>query len=109
MAEHNIPFEHYGYYAFVEPFLESYYKVGQLDEARKLFQKLKKVYQERLKYYAQLPMEEKYMHLESIGNDIQAYQRNMDILIENDDNGYVEKEHELFNSCISTFVEFDTE
>ncbi len=109
MATHNIPFEHYGYYAFVEPFLESYYKVGQLDEARKLFQKLKKVYQERLNYYAQLPVEEKYMQLESIGSDIQAYRRNIDILIENDDAVYAEHEYELFNSLISTFVEFDTQ
>ena len=58
IAMENMPVEYFGYYAFVEPFVDGYYKVGETKKARDLFQKLKNIYQERLDYYANLPFDE---------------------------------------------------
>ncbi|MEM9077784.1 MAG: DUF2723 domain-containing protein [Bacteroidota bacterium] len=102
----NLPFEFFGFYAFVEPFLDGYYKVGETEKARELYEKLRKVYQERLDYYASAPLDEQYEKIDDILSDMQAYRRNIDILIENDDRDYAEKETVTFNSFIDKFSQF---
>ncbi len=106
MAMTNVPFEHFGFYAFVEPFLDGYYKVGETEKARALFEKLKKVYQERLEYYAAVPLDEQYEKIDDILADMQAYRRNIDILIENEDRELAESETIIFNEYIDKFSQF---
>ncbi len=106
MAMTNVPFEHFGFYAFVEPFLDGYYKVGETEKARVLFEKLKKVYQERLEYYAAVPLDEQYEKIDDILADMQAYRRNIDILIENEDRELAESETIIFNEYIDKFSQF---
>ncbi|MEX0315213.1 MAG: DUF2723 domain-containing protein, partial [Allomuricauda sp.] len=77
IAMTNLPFEQYGFYAFVEPFVDGYYKVGEQDKARALYEKLKKVYQERLEYYSGVPLDEQYEKIDDILADMQAYRRNI--------------------------------
>ena len=102
----NLPFEHYGFYAFVEPFLDGYYKVGETDKARALFEKLKKVYQERLVYYDSMPMDEQYANLDEIITDLEAYQRVVFIPSENGDDEFAEKESLILQEYISLFDDF---
>ena len=85
IAMTNVPFEHFGFYAFVEPFVDGYYKVGSKQKARDLFGKLRTVYQERLEYYAGAPLDEQYNKIDDILSDMEAYRRNIDILIRNRD------------------------
>ncbi|MEM9361275.1 MAG: DUF2723 domain-containing protein [Bacteroidota bacterium] len=106
IAMTNLPFEYFGFYAFVEPFLDGYYKVGETEKARELYEKLRQVYQERLDYYALAPLDEQYEKIDDILSDMQAYRRNIDILIENDDRDYAEKETITFNSFIDKFSQF---
>ncbi|MEZ4968669.1 MAG: DUF2723 domain-containing protein [Flavobacteriaceae bacterium] len=106
IAMENMPVEHFGYYAFVEPFIDGYFKVGETQKARDLFQKLKNIYQERLDYYANLPFEEQRMFLDEIIPDLDAYSRNIDILITNQDKGNAEKETLIFNEYIGKFERF---
>jgi hypothetical protein len=106
MAMTNIPLEHYGFYAFVEPFVDGYYKVGETEKARALFQKLKKVYQERLEYYSGIPLDEQYDKIDDVLTDMQAYRRNIDILIENQDRELAESETIIFNEYIDKFSQF---
>ncbi|WP_420602834.1 DUF2723 domain-containing protein [Flagellimonas sp.] len=102
----NMPVEHYGFYAFVEPFLDGYYKVGETEKARALYEKLKKIYQERLEYYADVPLDEQYEKIDDILADMQAYRRNIDILIENEDRDLAESETIIFNEYIDKFSQF---
>ncbi len=102
----NMPMEHFGFYAFVEPFVDGYYKVGETEKARELFEKLKKIYQERLEYYAGIPLDEQYDKLDDILADMQAYRRNIDILIENEDREKAESETIIFNEYIDKFSQF---
>lgn len=104
MAMTNMPVEQYGFYAFVEPFLDSYYKVGEKEKARALFDTLKKVYQERLGYYAGIPSDEQYDKIDDILTDMEAYQRLIYILSDNQDSELAEKEMlTLRNEYISRF------
>ncbi len=109
LATTNIPIEFFGYYTFVEPFLDGYYKVGETRKARELFSKLKKVYQERLTYYAHLPLAEQYEQLEDIVIEIEAYRRNLDLLIRNMDEDFAKKESLIFNQYLEKFQHFATE
>ena len=106
IAIENMPVDNFGYYAFVEPFVDGYFKVGETEKARKLFQKLKNIYQERLDYYANLPFEEQRMFLDEIIPDLEAYSRNIDILITNQDKDTAEKETLIFNEYIAKFERF---
>ncbi len=102
----NIPFEYFGFYAFVEPFVDGYYKVGEKEKAHELFEKLKTVYQERLAYHAGLDRYEQEQKLEDILRDMEAYRRNIDILIRNEDREKAESETLIFNEYIDRFTQF---
>ena len=105
LAMTNIPLEYYGYYDFATPFLSGYYQIGNTIEARKLFHKLKKVYQERLVYYASMDMGEKYSNIENILSNLQAYRRLLDILEQFNDVELLSKETERFNLHVESFHE----
>ncbi len=106
IAMTNMPVDYYEYYTFVEPFVDGYYKVGETEKARKLFSQLKTKYQERLEYYASMPLDEQYEKLNEIIGDMEAYNRNVDILIRNGDREIAEKETLIFNEYIDKFSRF---
>lgn len=106
IAMTNLPVANYGFYTFVEPFVDGYYKVGETEKARSLFETLKGIYQDRLEYYAGIPLDEQYDKIEDIIGDMEAYRRNIDILIENNDREMAEKETLVFNERIDQFSHF---
>ncbi|MCM4169275.1 hypothetical protein KCTC52924_00660 [Arenibacter antarcticus] len=106
IAMENMPVEYFGYYSFVEPYVDGYFKVGETEKARQLFNKLKTIYQERLDYYAGLPFEQQRLFLDEIIPDLEAYSRNIDILITNKDQENAENETRLFNEYIAKFDRF---
>ncbi|QLG44589.1 glycosyltransferase family 117 protein [Costertonia aggregata] len=106
IAMKNMPLDYYGFYAFVEPFVDGYYKVGEKQKARELYNGLKKKYQERLEYYANVPLDEQYDNIDDIIGDMEGYRRNIDILITNNDREFAEKETLIFNEYIDRFNHF---
>ncbi|NHF58391.1 DUF2723 domain-containing protein [Flavobacteriaceae bacterium TP-CH-4] len=106
LAMEKMPVEYFGYYTFVEPFIDGYYKVGETSKARALFEKLKTIYQERLIYYAGTTLDEQYGKIDEVIADMEAYRRNIDILIANDDRELAEKETLVFNEYIDKFSHF---
>ena len=106
IAMTNMPVEDFYFYAFVEPFVDGYYKVGETEKARALYGKLKKIYQEHLEYYANIPLDEQYKKIDDILADMQAYRRNIDILIDNQDRELAESETVIFNEYIDKFSQF---
>ena len=102
----NMPVDKFGYYTLVEPFIDGYYKVGESNKARELFEKLKKKYQERLEYYASTSLDEQYNNIDDIIADMEAYRRNIDIVITNDSEDIAEKETLIFNEYIDKFQHF---
>ncbi|WP_273565642.1 glycosyltransferase family 117 protein [Maribacter halichondriae] len=106
MAMENMPLDYFGYYTFAEPFADGYYKVGETTKARELFEKLKTKYQERLTYYAGMTLDAQYERIDEIISDMEAYRRNIDILINNNDREMAEKETLIFNEYIDRFSHF---
>ena len=106
VAMTHIPLEYFGFYTYVEPFLDGYYKVGETKRARETFAQLKTVYQEELSYYATMPMEEQYQNLEAVFGAIQGYQRIIEILIRNKDSDLADKEALEFNTSLDQFKQF---
>jgi len=105
LAMTHIPVEYFGYYTFVVPFLDGYYKVEETEKAHQLFQHLKSVYQERLDYYNSIPLDEQYAQLEDIMADFQGYRRLIDILTKNGQNEMAERESLIFNRQLDAFQE----
>lgn len=106
LAMDNMPFEYFGYYAFLEPFLEGYFKVGEVEKGRELYQKLRQKYQEQLRYLESLSLEEQYKRLEEVYSNAGAYQRILDILIRNDEGDYAEMEGKAFREYLDKFSHF---
>jgi len=102
----NMPVDYFGYYTLLEPFVDGYYKVGETQKARALFDALKTKYQERLEYYASTSLDEQYNDIDDIIADMEAYRRNIDNLIANDDREVAEKETLIFNEYIDKFQHF---
>ena len=100
LAMENVPLEHYGFYAFVEPFLDGYYAVGNKDKANDLFGSLSKIYQDRLEYHALSPLDQQEQQLESILSDLQGYRRVLDILATHENDQLAQKEQEKYNSYV---------
>ncbi len=106
MAMTNIPIEHFGFYTYVEPFLDGYYKVGERKKAREVYYELKDVYQEQLLYYAEMSREEQNQNLDALFSALQGYRRNIDILVGNNDLEMIEGETDEFNAYVNRFSRF---
>jgi hypothetical protein len=106
IAMANMPVDYFGFYTFVEPFVDGYFKVGETTKARELFEKLKTIYQERLEYYEGISLDAQYGKIDDIISDMEAYRRIIDILIDNNDRELAEKETLTFNEYIDKFSHF---
>lgn len=102
----HMPIEKFGFYTFVEPFLSGYYEVGELEKGRDVYYRLRKVYQERLSYYAGLTYEAQYHQIDEIIGDLEGYRRIVDIIIEYKDLPILENERTLFNDFVDKFKHF---
>ncbi len=103
IAMDNMPLDQFDYYTLVEPFIDGYYKVGETTKARDLYERLRTKYQERLNYYAYLPIDEKIGSQDAILDDMTAYNRLVDILVLNKDREKAEKETLIFNELFDKF------
>ncbi len=103
LAMENVPLGLYGFYAFVEPFLDGYYAIGDRDKASDLFGSLSKIYRDRLEYHALSPIDQQQLQLESILSNLQGYRRVLDILVANENAQLAQKEQEKFNSYVDKF------
>jgi len=102
----KMPVEKFGFYTVVIPLIDGYYKVGEASKAKALFGKMKKIYQERLAYYAAMEIDEQYQNIDAIISDMESYRRNIDVLIDNNDRQAAEKETLIFNEYIDKFSHF---
>ncbi|MGS2741531.1 protein O-mannosyl-transferase family [Sinomicrobium sp. M5D2P17] len=96
LAIQKMPPDHYGYYTFLEPFIEGYYQAGDTGKARDLFRKTSKKYQENLDYYL-TSCNHPFITAEDIVFDIQRYRSLVDIVVKNDEEAFGKEETTRFN------------
>ncbi|MFM1877860.1 MAG: hypothetical protein RLZZ241_726 [Bacteroidota bacterium] len=98
LALTQMPVKYFDFYTFAEPFLDGYYKVGETEKARDLFEELKAIYNDRLDYYAGIPLAEQYALAEEILQNLEAYKRLTEILSNNKDTQLEGPETEQFQA-----------
>ncbi|MFK7782302.1 protein O-mannosyl-transferase family [Psychroserpens sp.] len=109
IAMNNMPVDKFGYYTLLEPFIGGYYEIEKTDKARKLYHDVSKKYQENLKYYSGLTIENQTRYLDEIVTDIERYRSLVDLLVIYNDKDLALEETEKFNNYLKLFKHFTGE
>ncbi|MDT0648509.1 glycosyltransferase family 117 protein [Autumnicola edwardsiae] len=105
----KMPLDKYGYYSLVEPFIEGYYEVNEVEKARNLWEQIATKYQENLRYYSTWDQDRQYRYASEIINDIERYRSIIDILVRQQDEEIVKEKAEEFNEYLRLFRHFYAE
>ena len=80
----KLPIEYFGYYSLSEPYINSYYKIGEKEKARDLFKIIEKKYSEQLNYYSKSIMySEDNFEIEMYAENIFTFNERLRGLLEN--------------------------
>ncbi|MBR9844786.1 MAG: DUF2723 domain-containing protein [Algicola sp.] len=109
LAMEKMPVDKFGYYTLLEPYIGGYYEIEKTDKARKLYQDVAEKYQENLKYYSELSIENQTRYLDEIVSDIERYRGLVDLLVIYNDKDLALKETEKFNNYLRLFRHFTDE
>ena len=104
LAMEKMPFGYFGYYVFLEPFVDGYYQVGETDKARELFEKVAEKYQEYLEYYGNMSDDQQMNHTQEIINNMERYRGLLDIVVRNDVEEYGLDQAKKFNDYLPMFA-----
>ena len=100
----KFPIDKFGYYTLLEPFINSYYRIGKVEKARNLFDEIATKYQEKLFYYSTLSNSNKNRYAEEIYTDIERYRSLVDVMINFEDGKFLEIRMKEFNDHLDLFL-----
>ncbi|WP_299222836.1 DUF2723 domain-containing protein [uncultured Psychroserpens sp.] len=106
LAMEKMPVDKFGYYTLLEPYISGYYEIDKKDKARRLYRDVAKKYQENLKYYSELTIENQTRYIEEIITDIERYRALVDVLVIYNDKELALEETEKFNNYLKLFKHF---
>lgn len=109
LAMTKMPLEKFGYYSLVEPFAKGYYKIGEKAKAQQLLEKLMSKYKENLNYYGNINPSEQTSIAVDIITDIERYRSLLQVMKENGDLAFYNKNRMIFNTYIKMFERFGRE
>ena len=109
LAMQKMPVDKFGYYTLLEPYIGAYYEIEKTDKARKLYHDVAIKYQESLKYYSELSIENQTRYLDEIVSDIERYRGLVDLLVIYNDKDLALEETEKFNNYLRLFKHFTGE
>ena len=99
MCMEMMPVDEFGFYSFLEPFVDSYFKVNKPDKAKKLFDHVVDKYQDKLNYFSTLSEENKMKLYEDSYYDFEIYKTFVQTIIkhtEEDDFDFLQKRYNEF-------------
>jgi tetratricopeptide (TPR) repeat protein len=109
LAMTKMPLDKFNYYSVIEPFAKGYYEIGKKEKARQLLEKLMKKYKENLNYYGSLnPADQSDIAIDVI-TDIERYRSLLQVMKENGDMPFYNKNRAVFNTYIKMFEHFERE
>ncbi|GIZ07339.1 DUF2723 domain-containing protein [Flavobacterium sp. UMI-01] len=106
LAMTKMPLDKFGYYSLLEPFTKGYYQTNEKAKAQELLTKLIGKYRENLDYYGKLSLNEQSEIAMDIVTDIERYRSLLQVMKENGDVAFYEKNKKPFNSYIDKFQQF---
>lgn len=105
IAMENMPVDKYGFYTLLEPYISTYYEVNNKEKARQLFKEVATKYQEYLRYYGNLTIENQEYNFTEILTNIERYKALVDVL-RSYDKEFAEQETKAFNNYLDLFKHF---
>ena len=109
LAMTKMPLDKFNYYSVIEPFAKGYYEIGKKEKARQLLEKLMTKYKENLNYYGSLnPADQSDIAIDVI-TDIERYRSLLQVMRENGDMPFYNKNRAVFNTYIKMFEHFERE
>ncbi len=103
MAVEKVPAMKFGHNSFLVPFIDLYYKIGEKEKGRKLYEKLKGMYQEYLLYYSQFDMRDIELVFSGIELSIRSYDQILRFIAPYEDKDYLEKERDTYIDYIRMY------
>lgn len=108
LALTKMPMEYYGFYSLIDPFAEGYYKMGEIEKARKILKPLIGKYQDELRYFSELPPSEQRQYFPSdIYTNLMRYKSLLEIAKTYKDTQFHKQEKDAFNNINKRFEYFD--
>lgn len=101
LALEKMPLDFFGYYSLVHPFIDTFYKIGNSQKARDLYEKVSEKYTNRLAYFSSLSFNRQNMILPEILTEIERYRTGLKTVFENTD---IEK----YEPYVDRFIESST-
>ena len=100
----KLPIDKFGYYTLLEPFISSYYRLNSGEKARKIFDEVAAKYQENLFYYSTFSNSAKNRYAEEIYTDIERYRSLVDVLINFEEEEFLDTRMKEFNDYLDLFL-----
>ena len=100
----KLPIDKFGYYTLIEPFISSYYRLNSGEKARKIFDEIAAKYQENLFYYSTFSNSAKNRYAEEIYTDIERYRSLVDVLINFEEEEFLDTRMKEFNDYLDLFL-----
>jgi len=104
LAMEKMPVDYFGYYSLLVPFVDGYFRLGDQEKARSLYQQLAFKYADRLAYYASLAPADQYGIGEEIITEIERYRTLTETLSANNETDILEAALEQFTKAITPLV-----
>ncbi|MFN4762398.1 DUF2723 domain-containing protein [Gillisia sp. Q332] len=102
----NMPVDYYGYYSLLEPFIDGYFKVGEPQKAKAVWEKVVEKYQENLLFYSGWDEERQFEYADNIITDMERYRSLIDLLFINGEQEFARKKADEFNNYLKLFPHF---
>jgi len=109
LALTKMPLDKFEYYSLVEPFTKGYYQVGEKAKAQQLLEKLMAKYKDNLNYYSKIKSSEQSSLAIDIITDLERYRSLLQVMKENGDINFYNKNKTVFNTYIEMFERFGRE
>ena len=100
----KMPLDYFEYYSLSEPYISSYYKIGEIEKAQKLFKDLEKKYLGRIKYYSSSMINyEELFPVNEFAENIFTYTERYRGLIENE---IILGNYDFVSESIENFIKY---
>ena len=103
LAMEKMPLDYFGYYSLLTPFVDTYYRLGALDSAQQLAQKVAFKYSDQLEYFESLSPGEQLMMGEEIITQVERYRTLLEAILVHEDRKLLKTELSLFVASIQPF------
>jgi len=103
LALEKMPIDYFGYYSLLTPFVNSYYLIGEKEQARKVFEHVASKHQSQLDYFNSLSLNHKYDLGEEILTEIERYRALVEAVLNNKDEEKLGEYIQLFRKYSRNF------